>query len=186
VKFHHDLPRNFVYEKCRQQTQLSVGCSYGLFRHTVWLVWRFKVLLQIWTGYGQIGLQVFVHVIGPQNVWDLLGSEYNFWRKLGQLSMTTQTHVFVNRSNGYGRLNTAHVRSSPVAQILFREVLRASHGFGRWNVLLFRFALLSLLIRWLNDATHPNYPHHKKRNDPLLWIIRVRWHKRTHTSFLSF
>jgi hypothetical protein len=29
-------PREFVYKKCRQQTQLSAGYSYDSFQHTVW------------------------------------------------------------------------------------------------------------------------------------------------------
>jgi hypothetical protein len=36
VKFHHDLPRNFIYEKHHQWTQLSVGYSYNSFWHMVW------------------------------------------------------------------------------------------------------------------------------------------------------
>jgi hypothetical protein len=43
--------------------------------------------------------------------------------------MPNQTHIFDNRNNGYNRLDTAHVRSSPVAEILLRDVLRACHGF---------------------------------------------------------
>jgi hypothetical protein len=31
MKFRHDLPRNFVYKKCRRQTQLSAGFSYDSF-----------------------------------------------------------------------------------------------------------------------------------------------------------
>jgi hypothetical protein len=34
--------------------------------------------------------------------------------------MPTQTHVFDNRRNSYGHLNTAPVRSSTVAKILLR------------------------------------------------------------------
>jgi hypothetical protein len=37
--------------------------------------------------------------------------------------MHTQTHVFYNRSNGYNSLNTAHVRSLTVAEILIRDGL---------------------------------------------------------------
>jgi hypothetical protein len=37
--------------------------------------------------------------------------------------MPTQTHSFFNRSNSYGRLDIAHVRSSLVAKILLREGL---------------------------------------------------------------
>jgi hypothetical protein len=33
VKFCHDLPRNFAYEKGRQRTQLSAGYSYDSFQH---------------------------------------------------------------------------------------------------------------------------------------------------------
>jgi hypothetical protein len=33
---------------------------------------------------------------------------------------------------------------------------------------IFYFFLLGLLIKWLDDATHPNHPHQKKGNDPLL------------------
>jgi hypothetical protein len=60
--------------------------------------------------------------------------------------MPTQTHVFDNRRNSYGRLNTAHMQSSPVTEILLREGLE---GLPRVRTvkLLFKFALLSLLIR---------------------------------------
>jgi hypothetical protein len=37
--------------------------------------------------------------------------------------MPTQTHIFDNRKNGYGRLNTAQVRSSIAAEILIGEGL---------------------------------------------------------------
>jgi hypothetical protein len=46
VKIRHDLPRNFVYKKCRERAQLSAGHSYGLFRHTVWLLRIFEVRLR--------------------------------------------------------------------------------------------------------------------------------------------
>jgi hypothetical protein len=36
-------------------------------RHTVWSLRHFEVLLQFWTGYGQIGLPVFGWVFGPQD-----------------------------------------------------------------------------------------------------------------------
>jgi hypothetical protein len=66
-KFSHDFPRNFVYEQCRQGTQLSSGYSHDPFWHTVWPLLHFEFLLQYWTCYGQIGLQVFGHVFGPEN-----------------------------------------------------------------------------------------------------------------------
>jgi hypothetical protein len=37
--------------------------------------------------------------------------------------MPTQTHVFDNRSNSYDHLNTTHVRSSTVTEILLRKGL---------------------------------------------------------------
>jgi hypothetical protein len=46
----------------------------------------------------------------------LLGSENRFGRTLSQLSMPTQIHISDNGSNGYDRLNTAHVRSLTVAE----------------------------------------------------------------------
>jgi hypothetical protein len=45
-KIRHDLPRNFVHEKRRERAQLSAGYSYGLFRHTVWLLRIFEVRLR--------------------------------------------------------------------------------------------------------------------------------------------
>jgi hypothetical protein len=33
---------------------------------------------------------------------------------------------------------------------------------------IFYFCLLGLFIKGLDDATHPNRPHQKKRNDPQL------------------
>jgi hypothetical protein len=58
--------------------------------------------------------------------------------------MPTETHIFDNRSNGYGRLNTAYVWSLTVAEICLRSVLRTCHGFEQQNLLLFKLALLSL------------------------------------------
>jgi hypothetical protein len=52
--------------------------------------------------------------------------------------MPTHTHIFDNRRNGYGHLNTAYVRSSTVAEILLME--------GPEDLLLSKLALLSLLI----------------------------------------
>jgi hypothetical protein len=46
AKIHHDLPRNFVYEKQRERAQLSADYSYGLFQHTVWLLRIFEVRLR--------------------------------------------------------------------------------------------------------------------------------------------
>jgi hypothetical protein len=63
-----------------------------------------------------------------ETCWGLsMGSVGNM---LGFLT-PTQTHVFDNRNNSYGHLNTGNVRS--------------------------------LLIRWLDDATHPNLPHQNKK-----------------------
>jgi hypothetical protein len=67
-----------------------------------------------------------------------------------------------------------------------RRVLSTCQGFRQRNLLPFKVALLSLLIRWLDDAAHPNRPHQKKRNDPLLWIIQIRWQMRSRQMFLSF
>jgi hypothetical protein len=86
VKFRHDLPRNFAYKKCCQRTQLSAGYSYDSFQHTVGSLRHFEALLHFWTHSGQTGLHSFGQVFGPQNGWYLLGSEYNFWKKLSHLS----------------------------------------------------------------------------------------------------
>jgi hypothetical protein len=63
-KICHVLPRNFVYEKRCQRTQISTGYSYDLYRHTVWSLWCFEDLFQFLTGYGQIGLQHLVRFLG--------------------------------------------------------------------------------------------------------------------------
>jgi hypothetical protein len=36
--------------------------------------------------------------------------------------------------------------------------------------------LLGLSLKCVDDATRPNCPQQKKRNDLLLRIVRVRWH----------
>jgi hypothetical protein len=53
---YHDLPRNFVYDKCHQWTQLSAGYSYDLFLHTV--------------------IPVLDQIFGPQYGWKWLRFEY--------------------------------------------------------------------------------------------------------------
>jgi hypothetical protein len=55
VKLRHELPNNFVYEKCREWTQIYAGYPYDLFRHTVWSLQIFEVRLQSWTYSGQTG-----------------------------------------------------------------------------------------------------------------------------------
>jgi hypothetical protein len=112
TKFRHDLPRNFVYEECRQRTQLSAGYSYDLFWHTVWLLRHFEVRFYFWADSGPIGTHVFDMVFRPQWGWNLLGlNKQTGGNQLSFLS-PTQTHGFDNRCNGYGCLSTAHVRSS--------------------------------------------------------------------------
>jgi hypothetical protein len=60
--------------------------------------------------------------------------------------MPTQTHVFDNRSNGYGHLSTAHVRSS-VGRLKseYQMVWRSFHGFGQR-----RLHLLILIIKFID------------------------------------
>jgi hypothetical protein len=48
-------------------TQFYVGYPYDSFRYTVWSLRHFELLLQFLTCYGQIGLQVFGQVFGPQD-----------------------------------------------------------------------------------------------------------------------
>jgi hypothetical protein len=67
MKFCHNLPRNFVYQKHRQRTQLSSGYTYYPLQLTVWYLRCFEVLIQFRTGYGQIGLQVFGQGFGLQD-----------------------------------------------------------------------------------------------------------------------
>jgi hypothetical protein len=55
MKFRHDLPRNFVYEKCRQWTQVSTGYSYDSFWYMVRSLRHFwspaLVLDTLWTDW---------------------------------------------------------------------------------------------------------------------------------------
>jgi hypothetical protein len=52
---------------------------------------------------------------------------------------------------------------------------RSSHGLKWWRFIFYSY-LLGLFIKWIDDATRPSRPNKKKRNDPLLRIIWVRWH----------
>jgi hypothetical protein len=46
MNFCYDLPRNFLYKKRCERTQLSAGYSYDSFRHTVWSLRIFEAKLQ--------------------------------------------------------------------------------------------------------------------------------------------
>jgi hypothetical protein len=48
-----NFSKNFVYERCRQRTQLSAGYSYDLFQHTVWSLQIYEVRFQCYTDSGQ-------------------------------------------------------------------------------------------------------------------------------------
>jgi hypothetical protein len=93
AKFCHDHPRNFVYEKCHQQTKLSAGYSYDWFGHMVWWLWIFKSGFIIGQILDRLVIQVLGQVFWPQDEWDLPGSTYKIWRPLAQLSDTySNTH----------------------------------------------------------------------------------------------
>jgi hypothetical protein len=105
--------------------------------------------------------------------WGLNASSDDNWPGF---PMPTQTHVFDNHSNGYSRLSTAPMRSSAGRwNSYWPTVGRSCHGFKWWR-LLFLFWLLNLFIMWLDDATCPNCPHQMKRNNSLLWNVRIQWH----------
>jgi hypothetical protein len=90
--------------------------------------------------------------------------------------MPTQTHVFDNCSNSYDRLSTTHLRCSAVAENQNNKWFGGLATDSDSIYYIFYSCLLDLLIKWLDDATRPNRPHQKKRNDPLLRIVRIRWH----------
>jgi hypothetical protein len=86
AKFCHDLPRNFVYKKRRQWTQLSAGYSNDSFRHTVWWLRICEVRLWWCTDCGQTDVGMEFWGLGAYDQWDSLGSKNRFGRTLSQIS----------------------------------------------------------------------------------------------------
>jgi hypothetical protein len=61
--------------------------------------------------------------------------------------MPTQTHVFDNRSNGYGRLSTASAWSLAIAEKLISQRFGALATFSNGEDFIFYFYLLGVLIK---------------------------------------
>jgi hypothetical protein len=61
--------------------------------------------------------------------------------------MPTQTHVFDNRSNGYGRLSTASAWSLVIAEKLISQRFGALATFSNGEDFIFYFYLLGVLIK---------------------------------------
>jgi hypothetical protein len=90
---------------------------------------------------------VFDQVFGPQRGRILLGLNTKSGGNQLSFPMPTQAHVFAKRSNGYGRLSTAHVQSSTVTKKLISQRLGGLATVSNGEDFIFYSCLLGLLIK---------------------------------------
>jgi hypothetical protein len=108
VKFCHDLPINFIYKNVVNKLR------FLLITHMTCFDIRFGCYGILKSGFSadqvldRLGIQVLGHKMSKICCGQNTKSEGN---KLS-FQTPTRTHVFDNCSNSYGRLSTAHVKSS--------------------------------------------------------------------------
>jgi hypothetical protein len=90
---------------------------------------------------------VFDQVFGPQRGRILLGLNTKSGGNQLSFLTPTQAHVFAKRSNGYGRLSTAHVQSSTVTKKLISQRLGGLATVSNGEDFIFYSCLLGLLIK---------------------------------------
>jgi hypothetical protein len=116
------------------------------------------------------------------------GLNTDFAASLLSFLMPTHTHDFNNHSNGYGCLKySAHAEladcrksdSSTALKLGFEFRINENYDFKIIDLLI---GLGSLMI-----CTHDLHVlTRRKRNDPLLQIVQIRWPRRSRQTFLSF
>jgi hypothetical protein len=75
----------------------------------------------------RLGIHALGQAFGPQDGWNLLGSEYTIWRLLSQLSNAYSSHDFDDHHNGYSHSTTALMRS-----VSGSPEIRFFNGFETW------------------------------------------------------
>jgi hypothetical protein len=99
-------------------TKITINeLSFPLVTHTAYLKTRFGSYGLLKSGYDaeqildRLDIQVIDQVSRPQEARTCWGLNTVSVVNILSFLMPTQTHVFYNRSNGYGHLSTANVRS---------------------------------------------------------------------------
>jgi hypothetical protein len=96
-------------------TKITINeLSFPLVTHTAYFKTRFGSYGLLKSGYDAeqiLDIQVIDQVLRPHEARTCWGLNTVFVVNILSFPMPTQTHVFYNRSNGYGHLNTANVRS---------------------------------------------------------------------------
>jgi hypothetical protein len=112
VKFHRDLPRKFCIQKMPLMNSVLLWLliwpisTHGLVIANFWS--QVTVLIRFWTDLTYMCLIRFLSHKKDKTCWGLnTSSEGNML----SLPMPNWTHIFDNRNNGYGHLNTVNVRS---------------------------------------------------------------------------